>query len=94
MPAMCTIPSAVYATTVFETPDADGSASTYKATWDDNFFQDQAGMNASWTGFPASRPRTRRCRCHAHPYFDRTRENLVPADQGVIRLRRRLADCV
>jgi len=66
----------------------------FRGTWDDNFKQDRAGMHDSWTGFRGQQVEDAVVSMSCAPHSDRTREHLVPADTAVVRLRRRLLDCV
>lgn len=66
----------------------------FNASWDDNFGQDRASMDRDWGGLGGVEKEDAIMSLSMGPLFDRTKEHLVAADQAVIRLRRRLLDCV
>ena len=66
----------------------------YKGSWDNNFFQDRDGMTTNWTGFKGIEIEDANIGLSYGPLYDRSKENLVPADVAVVRIRRRLKECV
>lgn len=66
----------------------------FTATWDDNFGQNRAAMKHDWGGLGGVEKEDATIALSMGTMFDRTREHLVAADQAVVRLRRRLMDCV
>ena len=66
----------------------------FKGTWADNFGQDRAAMKDDWSGLGGVEKEDAIMSLSMGPIFDRTQEHLVAADQAVVRLRRRLLDCV
>ena len=66
----------------------------FKGTWADNFGQDRAAMKDDWSGLGGVEKEDAIISLSMGPIFDRTQEHLVAADQAVVRLRRRLLDCV
>lgn len=66
----------------------------YKGTWANDFFQDRDGMGANWTGLRGIEVEDATIGLSYGPIFDRSKENLVPADLAVVRIRRRLMDCI
>jgi phthalate 4,5-dioxygenase len=72
-----------------------GPASSYVGyhyRWgeEDRWGQNRAEMSESFTGIAGTVPEDLAMTMSMGPIFDRSRENLVPADQLVIRMRRRL----
>jgi phthalate 4,5-dioxygenase len=66
----------------------------FKGTWGDHFGQDRAAMKNDWSGLGGVEKEDAIMSLSMGPMFDRTQEHLVAADQAVVRLRRRLLDCV
>jgi phthalate 4,5-dioxygenase len=66
----------------------------FEATWADHFGQNRAAMASDWSGLGGVEKEDAIMSLSMGPMFDRTREHLVAADQAVVRLRRRLLDCV
>jgi phthalate 4,5-dioxygenase len=66
----------------------------FRPTWDEGLLQDRDGMGDSFTGFRGIEIEDAVMSLSCAPFSDRSKEHLVPADQGVIRLRRRLLDCI
>ncbi len=66
----------------------------FTASWADNFGQDRAAMARNWGGLGGVENEDAVMSLSMGPIFDRTQEHLVAADQAVVRLRRRLLDCV
>ena len=62
----------------------------YKASWDNEFFQDRSIMNQNWSGFKGIEQEDAAIGLSNGPIFDRSKENLVMADLAVLRVRRRL----
>ena len=67
---------------------------TYKAAWENGFFQNREAMYTNWTGFNGIEQEDAAIGLSYGPIFDRTKENLVAADLAVVRLRRRLLQAV
>jgi hypothetical protein len=72
----------------------DPRSCDFKGTWADNFGQDRAAMKDDWSGLGGVEMEDAIMSLSMGPIFDRTKEHLVAADQAVVRLRRRLLDCV
>jgi phthalate 4,5-dioxygenase oxygenase subunit len=66
----------------------------FTATWANSFGQDRAAMARDWGGLGGVEKEDAIMSLSMGAIFDRTREHLVAADQAVVRLRRRLLDCV
>jgi len=66
----------------------------FAGSWDNGFFQDRAAMGRSWTGLHGIEIEDVAIGLSYGPLYDRAKEHLVPADQAVVRLRRRLMECV
>jgi len=66
----------------------------FKASWDNNFFQDRAKMQANWTGLRGLEQEDAAMALSCGPIVDRSEENLVAADIAVVRVRRRLLAAV
>jgi phthalate 4,5-dioxygenase len=66
----------------------------FRASWDDRLGQDRASMNESWTGHRGIQREDVFVGLASLPIVDRSVEHLVAADQAVVRLRRRMMDCV
>lgn len=66
------------------------SDSDYKASWENDFFQDRSIMNQNWSGFKGIEQEDAAIGLSNGPIFDRSKENLVTADLAVLRVRRRL----
>lgn len=64
----------------------------FLADWANGFFQDRGTMAANWTGFQGIEVEDAVISMSAGSILDRSRENLVPADLAVYRLRKRLLD--
>jgi Phenylpropionate dioxygenase and related ring-hydroxylating dioxygenases, large terminal subunit len=113
---------------VFETPDDDGSTSTFivihgyakpdklralkllalddprfydpetgdlKVSWANSFGQDrELQRHEHWSGLGGVEREDATVALSMGPLFDRTKEHLVAADGAVVRLRRRLQDCI
>ena len=60
----------------------------------DRFGQDREAMKGDWGGLGGVEKEDAIISLSMGPIFDRTQEHLVAADQAVVRLRRRLLDCV
>ena len=72
----------------------DPKSCDFKGTWADNFGQDRGAMKQDWSGLGGVEKEDAIMSLSMGPIFDRTQEHLVAADQAVVRLRRRLLDCV
>ena len=66
----------------------------FTASWANGFGQDRAAMARDWGGLGGVEKEDAIMSLSMGPIFDRTQEHLVAADQAVVRLRRRLLDCV
>jgi len=66
----------------------------FTAGWANRFGQDRAAMARDWGGLGGVEKEDAIMALSMGPIFDRTQEHLVAADQAVVRLRRRLLDCV
>lgn len=66
----------------------------FRAGWEDGFFQDRAGMHANWTGFRGIEVEDAVIGLSYGPIYDRSLEHLVTADLAVVRVRRRLMECI
>jgi len=72
----------------------DPKSCDFLATWSNHFGQDRAAMARDWGGLGGVEKEDAVMSLSMGPIFDRTQEHLVAADQAVVRLRRRLLDCV
>ena len=72
----------------------DRKTCDFRGTWGDNFGQDRAAMKNDWSGLGGVEKEDAIMSLSMGPIVDRTQEHLVAADQAVVRLRRRLLDCV
>lgn len=66
----------------------------YTSTWADNFGQDRERMKENWTGLVGVEVEDATIALSQGPLYDRSKEHLVPADQGVVRVRRALLNAV
>ena len=67
----------------------------FTASWDDRLGQDRANMDGrNWSGFAGIEQEDAVIAMSMTPIVDRTKEYLVPSDEAVIRLRRRLMESV
>ena len=66
----------------------------FKASWNDRLGQDRDNMDRNWSGFAGIEQEDSVIAMSMTPIVDRTQEYLVPSDEAVIRLRRRLLDSV
>ena len=66
----------------------------FRASWDDRLGQDRDSMDRNWSGFAGIEQEDSVIAMSMQPIVDRTQEYLVPSDEAVIRLRRRLLDSV
>lgn len=66
----------------------------FRASWDDRLGQDRASLDRNWSGFAGIEQEDAVIAMSMTPIVDRTKEYLVPSDEGVIRLRRRLLESV
>ena len=67
----------------------------FRASWDDRLGQDrQAMLHNNWSGFSGIEQEDAIIAMSMGPVIDRSKEYLVPADEAVIRLRRRLLESV
>ncbi len=72
----------------------DRKSCAYTSTWADNFGQDRDRMKESWTGLVGVEVEDATIALSQGPLYDRSKEHLVPADQGVVRVRRALLNAV
>ncbi|WP_233584158.1 Rieske 2Fe-2S domain-containing protein [Acidovorax sp. 100] len=72
----------------------DRKSCAYTSTWADNFGQDRERMKDSWTGLVGVEVEDATIALSQGPLYDRSKEHLVPADQGVVRVRRALLNAV
>lgn len=66
----------------------------FTADWSDYLGQDRSQMKENWTGYSGIEQEDAILAVSMGPIVDRTKEHLVPADSAVVRLRKRLLDCV
>jgi phthalate 4,5-dioxygenase oxygenase subunit len=67
----------------------------FTASWDDRLGQDRESMaGQNWSGFAGIEQEDAVIAMSMTPIIDRTQEYLVPSDEAVIRLRRRLLESV
>jgi len=67
----------------------------FTASWDDRLGQDRESMaGQNWSGFAGIEQQDAVIAMSMTPIIDRTQEYLVPSDEAVIRLRRRLLESV
>lgn len=66
----------------------------FKGSWDNGFFQDRRSMHTNWTGFRGIEIEDAAIGLSYGPIYDRSLEHLVTADLAVVRLRRRLMECI
>ncbi|MDO9435692.1 Rieske 2Fe-2S domain-containing protein [Hydrogenophaga sp.] len=66
----------------------------YTSTWADNFGQNRERMKDNWTGLVGVEVEDATIALSQGPLYDRSKEHLVPADQGVVRVRRALLAAV
>jgi phthalate 4,5-dioxygenase len=72
----------------------DRKTCTFTATWADAFGQNRERMKENWTGLRGVEVEDAAIALSQGPFYDRSREHLVPADQAVMRVRRVLLDSV
>jgi phthalate 4,5-dioxygenase oxygenase subunit len=72
----------------------DRKTCTFTATWADAFGQNRERMKENWTGLRGVEVEDAAIALSQGPFYDRTKEHLVPADQAVMRVRRVLLDSV
>ena len=66
----------------------------FRASWDDGFGQDRANLDRNWSGYRGIAQEDAIIGMTMEPIVDRSKEYVVPADEAVIRLRRRLLESV
>ncbi|MEC7488869.1 MAG: Rieske 2Fe-2S domain-containing protein [Pseudomonadota bacterium] len=66
----------------------------FRADWADRLGQDRTNMDRNWSGFAGIEQEDSIIAMSMQPIVDRTKEYLVPSDEAVIRLRRRLLQSV
>ena len=72
----------------------DRKSHAYIATWADSFGQDREMMKTNWSGLVGVEVEDASIALSQGPLYDRSGEHLVPADQAVMRVRRRLIESV
>ncbi len=72
----------------------DRMTCTFTATWADAFGQNRERMKENWTGLHGVEVEDAAIALSQGPFYDRSKEHLVPADQAVMRVRRVLLDSV
>src|SRR5258706_7150194 len=72
----------------------DRKTCTFLATWADAFGQSRERMTNSWTGLRGVEVEDAAIALSQGPFYDRSKEHLVPGDQAVMRVRRVLLDSV
>jgi phthalate 4,5-dioxygenase len=72
----------------------DRKTCTFTATWADAFGQNRERMKDNWTGLRGVEVEDAAIALSQGPFYDRSKEHLVPADQAVMRVRRVLLDSV
>jgi len=72
----------------------DRKTCTFTATWADAFGQNRERMKENWTGLRGVEVEDAAIALSQGPFYDRSKEHLVPADQAVMRVRRVLLDSV
>lgn len=67
----------------------------FKLNWENGFLQDREAMRSNnWTGLRGIEPEDATMSLSAGAIVDRSKENLVAADLAIVKIRRRLLDCV
>ena len=72
----------------------DRKSCVYTSTWADNFGQNRQLMSESWTGLRGVEVEDATIALSQGPFYDRSKEHLVPADQAVVRVRRTLLNAI
>ncbi len=72
----------------------DRKTCNFLGSWADTFGQSRARMTENWTGLRGVEVEDATIGLSQGPYYDRSKEHLVPADQAVVRVRRVLLDSV
>jgi phthalate 4,5-dioxygenase oxygenase subunit len=67
---------------------------SFKGSWENGFFQDRAAMGSNFTGFRGIEIEDAAIGVSYGPIYDRSLEHLVTADMAVVRVRRRLMECL
>jgi phenylpropionate dioxygenase-like ring-hydroxylating dioxygenase large terminal subunit len=69
---------------------------TFVADWSNGYWQDRAAMKnkTNWSGFKGITQEDAVISTSMKPIYDRTKEHLVAADAAIVRLRKRLLDCL
>jgi phenylpropionate dioxygenase-like ring-hydroxylating dioxygenase large terminal subunit len=69
---------------------------TFVANWDYGYWQDRDAMKKklNWSGFKGITQEDAVISTSMGPIYDRTQEHLVAADAAIVRLRKRLLDCL
>jgi nitrite reductase/ring-hydroxylating ferredoxin subunit len=66
----------------------------FRASWDDGMGQDRTNMDKNWSGYRGIAQEDAIIGMAMEPVVDRSKEYVVPSDEAVIRLRRRLLESV
>jgi len=66
----------------------------FKGTWENDFFQDRAGMHCNYSGLTGIMVEDMSIVTSGGPLYDRSHEHLVPADLAVVKVRQKLMECV
>jgi len=72
----------------------DRQSCAFTATWADAFGQNRERMKENWSGLQGVEVEDAAIALSQGPFYDRSKEHLVPADQAVVRVRRVLLDSV
>lgn len=72
----------------------DRKSCVYTSSWANNFGQDRELMKDNWSGLRGVEVEDATIALSQGPLYDRSKEHLVPADQGVVRVRRALLSAV
>jgi phthalate 4,5-dioxygenase oxygenase subunit len=69
---------------------------TFVANWDNSYWQDRDAMKKklNWSGFKGITQEDAVISTSMGPIYDRTQEHLVAADAAIVRLRKRLLECL
>jgi len=80
----------------FDDPQYDPVTCDWKLDWDDRLGQDRSTMKTNWSGCVGNSARREDYMMSVSmgEDWDRTKENIVPADLAVVRMRRRLLQAI
>ena len=78
------------------TEDRFYSDNTFVANWDNGYWQDREAMKkkSNWSGFKGITQEDAVISTSMRPIYDRTKEHLVGTDAAIVRLRKRLMECL